>query len=102
MHKSFTEWLDGHVGAVLAILAGLIVVWQRTDNKTLKARIVTLLGSGFLAAAIGGEVATWAGWPPGITYAAVAVLGPLILEVAAALVQDPARLIDLYDRWRGK
>lgn len=94
------EWLYDHIGVMLAILAGLVIVWQRTDNKGRRARLLTTLSSGMMAAAIGGEVSAWAGWPPGLTYAAVTILGPLAFEVAASLIQDPAKLLDLWNKWR--
>lgn len=98
----FFTWLGDHVGAALAICAALIIVWQRTDNRALGVRMLTLLGSALFGAAMGGEVAGWTGWPPNISYAGVTVLGPLALETAALLVRDPNHLVDLYNKWRGK
>lgn len=104
--SAFAEWLrrtvDDSGTILLAVLAGLVIVWQRSDNKAIAARILTLIASGGGALAVGNEVAAWAGTPIGLTHIALTVLGPLALETAALMIADPARLLEYWKLWRGK
>lgn len=100
------EWpkrlADGSMETLLAVAAGLIIVWQRSDNKAIVARLTTTIGSGMLALSVGEEVATWAGTPELVTTVGIAVLGPIVLDTAALAISEPKQLLEWYKLWRGK
>lgn len=85
---------------VAAILVGMILVWQRTDSMAIRARLLTLIGSAGLGYVAGGDVARLLDVPEGLSYVSVTVLGPLVLEVAAATIRNPEKLIELVRLWR--
>ncbi|SIO36245.1 hypothetical protein SAMN05444722_1675 [Rhodovulum sp. ES.010] len=100
------ELTEAAAKTALAILAGLILVWIRTDGMAVIGRLGVITASAAAGLALGSELALWLGTPERLTLVGVTVLGPLVLEVAATVLllakKNPAAVVDLLRQWRGK
>lgn len=72
----------------IAIAAGMLYVYQKSDNNSKMARAIDAGISGMIGYSVGADAAEWAGIQPALGVLLVSALGYLTLDAMRSIVAD--------------
>lgn len=86
---------------IIAIGAGLLILWKSTSTKGSGVRLTTLCVGGALGYTLGEDIAGRMGLSENFGIVLATVLLPGLLEVAAGLSRQPQKWLEIYKAWKG-
>lgn len=85
----------------IAIIAGTLYVYRKSDNPNRITRVIEAGISGMLGYSVGPDAASWAGVNDAMAVVMISSLGYLLLDVLTSVVADRAVLKEIIVRRLG-